>query len=68
MTHRPAMGALIAAFIAVACCAGLPVIAGVGASLIAPLAGLVVLVVAVGSVVVHRRRCRSDPTRGAQSR
>jgi hypothetical protein len=67
MTHRPAIAAATTALIAVACCAGLPAVAAVGASLIAPLAGLAVLVFAVVSFIVHRRRCRRDPTRQAQS-
>ena len=68
MTTRPAIGASIAALIAVACCAGLPAAAAIGAWLIAPVAGLVVLVLAVGAVIVHRRRCRRDADREARPR
>jgi hypothetical protein len=52
----------------VACCAGLPAVAAVGAWLIAPVAGVVVLALAVGAVIVHRRRCRGDAIREAQPR
>jgi Flp pilus assembly protein TadB len=68
MTGRRTIGASAAAFIAVACCAGLPAVAAVGAWLIAPVAGVVVLALAVGAVIVHRRRCRRDAIREAQPR
>jgi Flp pilus assembly protein TadB len=67
MTRKPAIGASVAALIAVACCAGLPAVLAVGAWLIAPVAGLAVLVLALGAVIAHRRRCRRDATREAQS-
>jgi hypothetical protein len=67
MTERTATGALLAAMVAVACCAGLPAVAAVGAWLIAPLAGLVALAFVAGWAIVHHRRCRRDHTPEARS-